>query len=311
MSTDSAATALAVPLSSFAIPESMHDAVAADSLTKLILENVLDFDEYKRHLELCRSPSIPPLSSTIDTLILSNFLLGYPPGFLTALGGRIADLKNLTIARQRFTGMSMKTAREAEHFITRIQDLVDLHMVDVFLPHGFLSVIGEHQKKKPKGRDLVVLQVDYTYREVCKPGGDPINDTLERMSIPELHTLVTPGLAWMSFKMLPHDAEGIIPYWRHATEPLVTALTREETAPKVLKHFKITAFQLSLDDLRTVLGKHRRIMNLDVTLRLETTDRYLESLWEILGLCPNLCQVEIIWYPVMPLAREVRCADVQ
>ena len=296
---------LAVPLRSFDIPVSLQHAVAADGLTKLTFENALDFDEYKRQLEFSRSPSIPPISSTVHTLVLSNFFLGYPAGFLTALGDRLANLHNLTIANQRFTGTSLEAAREAERFITRIPDLVDLHMVDVFLPRGFLSIIGEHQKKKPEAEGLLVLQVDYTYREVPSSGGDPITETLERTSFPEVHMLITPSLSWVSFKMLPHDASGMIPYWKHATGPLVTALTHDETAPKALKHLKITAFQLTLDELRAVLGKHPRIMNLDVTLRLETTDGYLESLCEILGLCPNLCQVEIVTFPT-PAVRDVR-----
>lgn len=310
MAANSSSATLAVPFHSFSIPESMHDGVATNGLKKLILENVMNFNEYKRQLDLCRSPSIPPLATTIDTLILSEFLLGYPSGFLPALGDQLADLKNLTVARQRFAGMSMDTAREAEQFITRIRDLVELHMVDVFLPQGFLGVLGEHQRKKSEQEGLLILQIDYTYEEIPNSGGNVLNDTLGRMPIPELHTFISPGLSWISFKMLSHDAHGIIPYWRHATEPLVAALTSDATAPKMLKHLKITAFQLSLEDLRTILEKHPRIMNLDVTLRLETTEGYLERVVEVLGLCPNLCQVEIVGFPVVFTVRSVSCAEI-
>lgn len=249
--------ALAVPVSYFAFPDSMQAAVAQPGLTRLTLENVtMDIDEYRRQLESSPwasstsgpRPAFPSFAPSIHTLVMKDFLLGYPLGFLPALSRQLPNLHNLTLAQQRFTGQSMETAREAVQFVNAISDLVEMHFVDVFVPKGFVTALAAEQRMKPEGQALLILQVDYTYREMPAPSNgdgnyDPIQDALGRIPASELPKFITRDLTWLSFSMLPHTPTGILPYWYSATAPFVGALLSEDTAPKKLSvnihHFSI------------------------------------------------------------------------
>ncbi|KAL1990240.1 hypothetical protein VTN49DRAFT_6079 [Thermomyces lanuginosus] len=311
---------LAVPVSSFTIPDSMRAAVAQPGLTKLTLENItMDFAEYRRQLESSSSgarPDFPALAPSIHTLIMKDFLLGYPLGFLPALARQLPNLHNLTLAQQRFTGQSVETAREAEQFVNAINDLVELHLLDVFVPEGFMAALAAEQRRKPEGHALLILQADYTYRELPAPGNggssnyDPIQDALRRIPALELPGFITQDLSWLSFSMLPHTPDGILPYWYSATAPFVVALISESTAPKKLKVLKSTIFQFSMEDLRRVLARHPDLVVLRVTLRLEPIEEYLPTLWQVLSLCPGLQDVEIVGFPVPRRTGESSTQDI-
>ena len=79
------AQAAQIPLQSFELPAFPPEAFTA-GLGALILTSDIKLDEYT---DLLTKPfSIPELPTSIKSLTLELFSLGYPPGFLTALGLR-------------------------------------------------------------------------------------------------------------------------------------------------------------------------------------------------------------------------------
>ena len=79
------AQAAQIPLQSFELPAFPQEAFTA-GLGALILTSDIKLDEYTGLLT--KPFSIPELPTSIKSLTLELFSLGYPPGFLTALGQR-------------------------------------------------------------------------------------------------------------------------------------------------------------------------------------------------------------------------------
>ncbi len=79
----SQARAAQIPLQSFSLPIFPQEAFTS-GLSALILTADVKLDEYTTLLE--QPFSVPDLPSSIDTLTLELFSLGYPSGFLKVLG---------------------------------------------------------------------------------------------------------------------------------------------------------------------------------------------------------------------------------
>lgn len=71
-----------------------------------------------------------------------------------------------------------------------------------------------------------------------------------------------------------------------------------------------TIFQFSIEDLRRVLARHPDLVVLRVTLRLEAIEEYLPALWQVLGLCSRLQDVEIVGFPVPRQTGETNTQDI-
>lgn len=99
-----------IPLQSFDLPTFPPEAFTA-GLGALILTSDIKLDEYA---DLVSKPfKVPDLPSSVKSLTLELFSLGYPPGFLTTLGKRLPNLKALTAYSQReyasFTNLKLVT----------------------------------------------------------------------------------------------------------------------------------------------------------------------------------------------------------
>lgn len=294
-SAQSAVSPLFVVLhNSFDIPDEYHERLQQNGLDEVILECDIQPDEY--YLSLLNSSSgtttfIPQLSQSIIKLTLSHFSWGYPTGFLSTLGERLPDLKSLRLYRQNITGPNTETRHDAQQFLCRIPDLVDLYMSDVHGDPYFFIDLGE-AFKRPGQQGLLILYVEYTF-------DIDIDDLVLKLPIPELRHLIHPAIADLNFNMNPKASKlrGIMPWPPSGTPGIIEALVGSTTAPRRLKCLTLTLVQLTLEQLRVVLLTHRGLSLLRVAIRLENPDTHLRTLLDILILCPNLRAVEIVVIP--------------
>jgi hypothetical protein len=114
-----------IPLPNFTIPTFPPEA---NGLRALTLTSDIKVDEYQD--ELSKPFSIPPLPSSIESLTLELFSLGYPAGFLSALAERLPNLKSLVIYSQLFAGISQESQNDAIAFFKALPGLRALHLLD-------------------------------------------------------------------------------------------------------------------------------------------------------------------------------------
>ncbi|PCG91142.1 Hypothetical protein PENO1_095390 [Penicillium occitanis (nom. inval.)] len=257
---------------SFDIPAEYHETLRRNELKEVTLEGDIQPDEH--YLSLLNPSSratvaIPQLSQSIIKLNLGHFTWGFPIGFLSTLGERLPDLKCLRLYRQNITGPNADTRRDAQQFLYRIPDLVDLYLSDVHGDPDFFIGLGK-AFKRPGQQGLVILHVEYTFE-------DDIDDFILKLPIPELRELIHPAIADLNFNMNPKPSKprGIVPWPPSGTPGILEALLGDTTAPQRLK-------ELSL---------------LRVAIRLERPDIHLVTLLAILTLCPTLQAVEIVTIP--------------
>jgi hypothetical protein len=279
---------------SFDIPAEYHETLRRNELKEVTLEGDIQPDEH--YLSLLNPSSratvaIPQLSQSIIKLNLSHFTWGFPIGFLSTLGERLPDLKCLRLYRQNITGPNADTRRDAQQFLYRIPDLVDLYLSDVHGDPDFFIGLGK-AFKRPGQQGLVILHVEYTFE-------DDIDDFILKLPIPELRELIHPAIADLNFNMNPKPSKprGIVPWPPSGTPGILEALLGDTTAPQRLKYLTLTLVQLTLEQLRTVLMTHRELSLLRVAIRLERPDIHLVTLLDILTLCPTLQAVEIVTIP--------------
>ncbi|KUJ06963.1 uncharacterized protein LY89DRAFT_726096 [Mollisia scopiformis] len=147
-----------IPLQSFTLPTFPPEAFStATNLSALILTSDVKLDEYSSELE--KPYEIPDLPAGIKTLTLELFSLGFPSGWLVALGEKLRGLKALTLYSQLFAGTTTASREDALMFIEKQKELRELHLLDVFLPKGFLT-----EFKGKSGGDVRFLEVSYTFR---------------------------------------------------------------------------------------------------------------------------------------------------
>ena len=150
------ARAAQIPLQSFDLPVFPSEAFSA-GLQSLILTSDIKLEEYADLLT--RPFSTPELPPSIKSLTLELFALGYPPGFLTALGKQLPDLKAVTIYSQLFGGTTRESREDAVGFVRFQTEIRELHLLDVFAPSGFFVDLS-----RSLSPSLKFLEVNYTYR---------------------------------------------------------------------------------------------------------------------------------------------------
>lgn len=279
---------------SFDIPAEYHRRLQQNGLNEVTLECDIQSNEY--YLSLLNpssgtTVSIPQLSQSIVKLNLTRFTWGYPAGFLSTLGERLPDLKCLILYRQRITGPNTETRHDAQQFLYRIPDLVDLYLSDVLGDPDFFIGLGK-AFKRPGQQGLLSLHVEFTFQI-------DIDNFVLNLPIPELRELIHPAIADLNFNMNPKASEprGIVPWPPSGTSGIIEALVGDATAPRKLKYLTLTLIQLTLEQLKTVLIKHRELLLLRVAIRLEHPDTHLLTLLNILTLSPTLQGVEIVIIP--------------
>ncbi|PMD62908.1 uncharacterized protein K444DRAFT_610936 [Hyaloscypha bicolor E] len=152
----SQARAAQIPLQNFNLPTFPPEAFSA-GLESLILTSDIKLDEYTT---LLTQPfSIPDLPSTITSLTLELFSLGYPPSFLSELGKRLPGLKALTLYSQLFAGTTRDSHEDAVTFIRQQKSLREVHFLDVFAPHDVFSSL-----LSALGQEVKFVEISYTFR---------------------------------------------------------------------------------------------------------------------------------------------------
>ncbi|KAE9371214.1 hypothetical protein N431DRAFT_491614 [Stipitochalara longipes BDJ] len=152
----SQARAAQIPLQNFNLPTFPKEAFTS-GLEALILTSDIKLDEYT---SLLAQPfSVPDLPSSITSLTLELFSLGYPSGFLSELGNQIKGLKALTLYSQLFAGTTPSTHSDATSFLASQPALKELHLLDVFAPHPIFSDLLSALTE-----ELKFLEISYTFR---------------------------------------------------------------------------------------------------------------------------------------------------
>jgi len=271
----------------------------------LTLTSDIKLDEYSELLK--KPPFVPRLPSSIQSLTLELFTLGYPPGFLTALIKELPDLKSLILYNQLVAGTSPESQEDAVQFFVNARNLRALHLLDVFAKPHFIQQIAPKITEREKG--LMFLEVNYTFRHEDE-------HFLERVLGNELPLLISPSLISCSLNVsvpevtddpedpanLIHEVksdiarDGVLSYQQSdtATERLVEALTAEDTAPRPMKLLNTTLYTISLAQLRTILEKHAGLLVLSVTIEVQPGDESKKQLIDTLAICKSLEQVEIV-----------------
>ncbi|TVY92032.1 hypothetical protein LAWI1_G004055, partial [Lachnellula willkommii] len=170
--------------------------VRTQALTTLILTSDIKLDDYT--LVLTQPFSIPTLPPSITTLTLELFSLGYPPGFLQALGQALPNLKSLTLYSQLFAGTTQASQDDAVAFVSAATALREFHVLDVFAPPGvFARIAGA------LAQGLAFLEVCYTYRHSDAAG------FLGTLPVKEVGGLVREGLVAFTVGIGAPDAGAV------------------------------------------------------------------------------------------------------
>lgn len=305
-----------IPLQSFNIPTFPPEAQGLKALT---LTSDIKIDDYQ---SLLSQPfSVPPLPSSIESLTLELFSIGYPPGFLTQLASRLPNLKSMVIYSQLFAGITEESAKDATEFFKKLQNLRALHLLDVFAKQKFFQGMGKWLRYNTSDapgearRGLMFLEVNYTMRHEDE-------EFLHKVQATELPDLIGPGLISCSFNISAPDsasddpddpstiqgagsAEGVVAFNKSLAPDPVIALTTEETSPKGLRALNLTLYTLTLKHLADVLKVQEHVMVLSVTLEIEPGEAYKKELLKTLELCKNLEIVEVIANPTLQFFMEV------
>lgn len=162
----SSANGAQIPLTDFNIPSFPPEARGLRALT---LTSDIKVDGYQEILS--RPWTIPTtLPSSIESLTLELFSLGYPKGFLSTLASRLPNLKSLVVYSQLLGGTSKESEDDAILAFKKWRSLRALHLLDVFARPHFFEKVAEWVKyndSEVEGegrRGLMFLEVNYTFR---------------------------------------------------------------------------------------------------------------------------------------------------
>lgn len=305
-----------IPLQSFSLPEFPPQARGLKALT---LTSDIKLDEYQ---DLLSQPfTIPPLPSSIESLTLELFSLGYPAGWLSQLADRLPNVKSLVVYSQLFGGISAESQADAVEFFKKLPGLRALHLLDVFARQGFFASIAPYvtyngADSSEGRRGLMFLEVNYTVQHSDE-------DFMAKMQAAELPALIGPGLITCAFNISEADVtddpddptnldkaqdesdgaqaqaqkDGVMAFNKTLAPALIDALTDEDSAPRNLKVLNTTLFTLTPSHLKKVVDKHRGVMVLSATVEVDEHERFKKELVDALSDLKYLEQVEIVANP--------------
>lgn len=259
----SQARAAQIPLKDFNLPTFPPEAFTA-GLTSLILTSDIKPDEYTSCLS---SPfSVPELPPSITSLTLELFSLGYPIGFLSALGKEVPGLKALTIYSQLFAGTTEESVEDAVSFLKGAKGLQEVHILDVFAPPGVFTKLIDALAPEVK-----FVEISYTYRH-SDPG------FLGSLPAGEVEGVVREGLVGLTISVGAPDGSGEDEEDKEGTEvgvkivrgkDALTVVEKLVSAGKGLVMLDVTMFELSVEDLGVLLGACGKLKVLNVAVVLE------------------------------------------
>ncbi|KAF2767900.1 hypothetical protein EJ03DRAFT_328780 [Teratosphaeria nubilosa] len=306
-----------IPLQSFNVPNFPPEARGLKALT---LTSDIKVDEYQNVLS--EPYSIPPLPTSIESLTLELFSLGYPPGFLTALAERLPNLKSVVLYSQLFAGITPESQQDAIEFFKRLRNLRALHLLDVFARPGFFTGAAPWLKYNTSDepgearRGLMFLEVNYTFRHEDE-------DFMGKIQATELPDLIGPGLISCSFNVSEPEAaeddeqdpstiqeagskEGVMAFNKTLSAGLVGVLTEDETYPRGLRALNITLYTLSPKQFGKVLEVQENVMVLNATVELEPGEESKKELLDGIEHCKSIEQVEVVANPSLQFFMEVQ-----
>ncbi|KAK0248165.1 hypothetical protein B0A54_16383 [Friedmanniomyces endolithicus] len=292
-----------IPLPTFHIPDFPPQARTLQALT---LTSAIPAGDYPA---LLSQPFTVPASlpRAIESLTLELFGLGYPPGFLTALAGRLPNLKSVVLYSQLFAGTTRESQEDAVEFFRRLPGLRALHLLDVFAKPGFFGAVGRWVRWNTSDvpgearRGLMFLEVNYSFR------GEE-EEFMAKIQARELPGLVGPGLVSCSFNISTAETgeeeggevgseEGVMAFNTTLAPDIMVALTDEEVSPKGLRALNITLYTLTPSQLATVLAVQKNVMVLSITMETEPGEECKKLLLKALVQCKHLEQMEVIAHP--------------
>ncbi|KAK1060093.1 hypothetical protein LTR74_012112 [Friedmanniomyces endolithicus] len=292
-----------IPLPTFHIPSFPPQAANLKALT---LTSAIPASDYLSHLSqpFTVPSTLPP---GIESLTLELFSLGYPPGFLAALAGRLPNLKSVVVYSQLFAGTTQESQEDAVEFFRRLPGLRALHLLDVFAKPGFFGEVGRWLRWNTSDvpgearRGLMFLEVNYSFRVEEE-------EFMAKIQARELPGLVGPGLISCSFNISTGEMgeegdqevgsqEGVMAFNETVAPDIMFALTDEELSPKGLRALNITLYTLTPSQLATVLAVQKNVMVLSVTVETEPGVDCKKLLLKALAQCKHLEQVEVIAHP--------------
>jgi len=315
----SQAQAAQIPLQSFTLPTFPPEAGLLKALT---LTSDIKLDEYQSLLSQDFSP-IPPLPPGIESLTLELFSLGYPDTWLTQLGTRLPNIKSLVVFSQLLGGISASSQQDAINYFEGLRGLRALHLLDVFAQKGFFEGIApwvtySEGDEETARRGLMFLEVNYTVQHTD-------SEFLAKVQATELPRLIGPGLISCALNVSEADEtddpedptnvvdkvteiqdgkeeekpekDGIMAFNKTLAPTLVEALTSEEKRPRGLRVLNSTLYTLTLKDLEKVLKLQTGLMVLIITLEVDDAEVTRKKILELLPLCKDLEQVEIVVNP--------------
>ncbi|RDW80682.1 hypothetical protein BP5796_05380 [Coleophoma crateriformis] len=307
----SQARAAQIPLQSFHLPTFPPEAFDA-GLQSLILTSDIKLDEYTTLLktekveeESQKAFHVPDLPSSINALSLELFSLGYPAGFLTALGNTLPKLKSLTIYSQLFGGTTPASRDDALAFIDAQSSLQELHLLDVFAPSGFFTSFASAVDPS-----LRFLEINYTYRH-----SDP--QFLDTVPSKELAGFVEncPQLVGLTLSISApditnddDDREGTEIGVRLVEKEADVSLIRRaliENGPAHLFALDLTMFMLKPSEVGSVLEAQKDLRFLAFTVAIEACDGLAEVVG-ILGMGTRLEVIEIVGVPGRKLVEKLK-----
>ncbi|KAK2624511.1 hypothetical protein QTJ16_006461 [Diplocarpon rosae] len=251
-----------IPLQTFNLPTFPAEAFSA-GLTSLILTSDIKLDDYQ---SLLAQPfSVPDLPSTITSLTLELFSLGYPPGFLTEVGQRLPGLKSLTLYSQLLAGTTPHSRDDALTFFRLQTQLAEIHLLDVFAGDGFYAKLAA-----TVGPALRFLEINFTYRH-----SDP--DFLKSVPSKELVAFLRGGLLGLTASISSPDVTededdregtevGILPVDIKDSGKLVERL-RSVGGEMVM--LDLTMFNLDLEAVGILVGACPKVKILGITVGVE------------------------------------------
>ncbi|KAL3419791.1 hypothetical protein PVAG01_08289 [Phlyctema vagabunda] len=297
------ARAAQIPLQSFTLPTFPKEAFTS-GLEALILTADIKLDDYQSLL-IPEQYSIPDLPSTITSLTLELFSLGYPPGFLKTLGEKLPKLKSLTIYSQLFGGTSNESRDDAIKFIDGQSSLQELHLLDVFAPAGFFTSLADAVEPS-----LRFLEINYTYRHSDPKFLDTV-PSKELSSFVENCSQLVGLTVSISTPDITDDADdiegtevGLRPVEKEAdVQKMRKALV--EKGPAKLFALDLTMFVLRPSEVGMLLEAQKGLQFLAFTVAIESCDGLAEIVG-ILGMGEALEVVEVVGVPGTRLVQKLK-----
>lgn len=214
---------------------------------------------------------------------------------------RLANLNSLTIYSQLFAGTTAESREDAFGFLTK-KGLREVHLLDVFLPRGFLADL---KGKLNGGEGLQFLEVSYTFRHSEIPG-----EFLKSLNAREILGLLEgdrgKGLVGVNFGIREPDVvvededdregteEGVLVAAGEGSR-VVNAFGDEKGVGKELRLCDISMFELSIEEVGKILDSCEKVVVLGVSI---TLGKGWEAIFEELGRKERSVEVlEIVGVP--------------